>query len=272
MSKYLKQYLEMVQATRSNNTYKTYLNALNCWFEDGKLNFDLQFISQKLSGWNCSQNTKALRCKVLIKFIDFYSNFRSVPHSKLLLETLKSVEYKETVPEMVTENQYKIISNTCNNLRFAICIDLMYQNGLRSDEIINIQTKNYNPSTKTIRITNTKNHNDYELQLTDTLNSKIEKYITNSKSKWLIHTRTNKQLNAGYLRKEIKKICIKSGFPELHCHSFRHGSAMHLLDNNVNLFVIKEHLRHKSLQSTQRYLHISNKQREQVKNIFSAIC
>lgn len=270
MDLYLKQYLASVKATRATNTYTTYCNAFKNWFSDGKVNLELDFINNKLQQWDCSVNTKALRCRILKKFIDFLSNYITIDGLPVILQVLQSVDTKTIVPAVVSKEQYHHILYHCIHLRSKIAVSLMFQNGLRAEEVLSIKTTNYNTDEKSILLVDTKNHNDYKVYITDGLASMIEEYIDYN-STYLLHTRNNTQIGYVAFYREIKNICIKAGYPELHCHSFRHGSAVTLLDNNINLFVIKEHLRHKSIQSTQRYLHISQQHREQVRDIFSAI-
>lgn len=272
MDLYLQKYLDTVKATRSNNTYKTYINALKNWFSNGQVNLTLDYINNKLNSWNCAVNTKALRCRILKKFIDFCSHYIAIDGLTVILDVLQSVDTKETIPAVVTKEQYHNILAHCFRLRTKIAVSLMFQNGLRAEEVLNIKAENYNPQDNSILLIDTKNHNDYKIYITDGLADMINQYIHRyGANKWLLHTRYGNQVGYVAFYREIKNICIKAGYPELHCHSFRHGSAVTLLDNNVNLFVIKEHLRHKSIQSTQRYLHISQQHREQVRNIFSAI-
>lgn len=270
MDKLLLQYLTTVQATKSTNTYNTYKSAFKNWFTDNHVDISLDYINSKLNSWTCSVNTKALRCRVLKKFIDFLSHYQAIEGLAVILEVLQSVETKEVVPAVVTKEQYQQILLNCTHLRSKIAVALMFQNGLRAEEILDIKTANYNTKEKSILLIDTKNHNDYKIYITDGLADMIEKYIDYD-SQYLLHTRIGTQIKYVSFYKEIKNICIKAGYSDLHCHSFRHGSAVTLLDNNINLFVIKEHLRHKSIQSTQRYLHISQQHREQVRNIFSAI-
>ena len=272
MDKYLTQYLAKIQATKAFNTYKTYKRTLiDIWFPKGKTDMRLEYITSVIKNWNCSQNTKAQRCAILRGYVDFYSNFKSVANLNTIKEMLADVKFKEIVPEVVSIEQYKEIVRNCTDIRIEICIDLMFQNGLRHEEVVNILLEDYNYTESTITIRDTKNSNDYLIYLTTELNNKIYSYA-NHKGKYLLITKTKNKLDTGYIRKQVKDICTKSGYPELHCHSFRHGSAITLLDNNINLFVIKEHLRHKSLQSTQRYLHISKKHKTEVRNIFTDIC
>lgn len=272
MDKYLTQYLIKVQATKAENTYKSYRRTLiDIWFPKGKTDLRLEYITSVIQSWQCSQNTKAQRCAVLKGYIEFYSNFKNINNLSTIKEMLSDVKFKEVVPEVATIEQYKAVIQECTDIRIEICIDLMFQNGLRHEEVANILVEDYNMEESTIIIRDTKNTNDYLIYLTKELNDKIANFATHN-GKFLLITKNNTKLDTGYIRKCVKSVCAKAGFPELHCHSFRHGSAITLLDNNVNLFVIKEHLRHKSLQSTQRYLHISKRHKTEVRNIFTNIC
>ena len=269
MENLLLQFLKQVKTTKTCNTYNVYKNALQNWFPNKIINFDLDYLTDTLDMWTCSQNTKVLRCRVLNKFMKYYSCFHKIENEYLIKEILQSTTPKEVVPQVVSFEQYQRIRNYCVwDFDLAISIALMYQNGLRISEVLNICTKNYDYATGTIIIFNTKNGNDYKILLTEQLNEEIYKYC-DFDSEYLIHDENNHQVKEDNFRQKIKRLCKRAGYPELHCHSFRHGSAVYMLDNNIDLFTIKEHLRHKSLQSTQRYLHIGDKQRKQVQTLFA---
>lgn len=271
--RYIKQYLDIVKITKSENTYKTYQNALHLWFPNNKVNLQLDYISSILNNWkDISDNTIALRCQILKKFIDYLRERGKNQDYQMVIKLLNQFKTKETVPEVVTVEQYKEILKY-TDLRTEIIIDLMYQNGLRVSEVANILTKNYDYENSNIVLLDTKNGNDYKIILTTELNDKIHNLLSteNIKSEYLLHTSSGNKLIDSYIRRLVKNVCIKAGFSNLHCHSFRHGSAVLLLNSNVNLFTIKEHLRHKTIGSTQRYLHITDKQRNEIANIFSSI-
>jgi site-specific recombinase XerD len=66
----------------------------------------------------------------------------------------------------------------------------------------------------------------------------------------------------------IKKRSLAAGFEGVHPHTIRHSFACDLLRKGVNLFDVKEFLGHRSITSTQVYLHATN---EQLKNIHSKL-
>ena len=48
-----------------------------------------------------------------------------------------------------------------------------------------------------------------------------------------------------------------AGLPHIHPHQLRHSLATHSLENGMDLKYVKELLRHESIQSTDRYTHVS---------------
>lgn len=269
MNKLLNQYLNEIKNTKSKNTYLTYSKALDNWFEND-ICFSTQYITDTIGNWECSQNTKVLRCRILKKFIEYCSYYIDIPNKTPLINMLSDFKEKKVETAYVTQEQYhKILSVCIKNIRLRASIRLMYENGLRASELLNIKTCDYDIKNCSIIIRDTKNGNDYTIMITDSLNQLLSQLVDNSE--YLFHTPKGKQIEYSNFNISIKTVCARAGYPELHCHSFRHGSAMFLLENNVNLFTIKNHLRHKSIQSTQKYLHYTDRQKQEVNNLFSKI-
>lgn len=266
------EFLRKIKITKPENTYKTYRNALLAFFPDGKLNLDFDFLLCAIESWKVSTNTKVLRCAILKTFLNYYRRSHNINRYDDILDLL-SIQREEKIPECVTLEQFQVIIHQKMSLRLKTILTLMYENGMRSDEILNLQLMDYDSEENTIIITNPKNHVDRIIYLTDSASQLITDLIHTSKinSNFIFHTDTGNRIANRNLRKEVKNICIKAGFPELHGHSFRHGSAKFLLDHNVNLAKIQSHLGHSSITTTQRYLKIDRKAKEEIKNLFNVI-
>lgn len=264
-------YLEKVRLTKSNNTYKVYKTALERWFtnEDDTLTTDN--IISKLSEWKVDNNTKVLRCAILKAFMKFYSRKNTIEDYDEILDVISGISKVNKIPEYVTTEAYDKIISLYMDKRYRLAIELMFKNGLREDEVTSLMVKDYDANQSTVIIRNPKNHSDRIAYLNSDTNAMVKDIIGDSKDGYILHTRTGHRILNSMFRRDIKALCIKAGYPKLHAHSFRHGSAKYLLDHDVDIATIQSHLGHKSIATTQRYLHIGMKQKELVRGLFDAV-
>lgn len=271
MDRNLKQWLKMVKATKGENTYKAYIQAMRNWFPNSdNVNLSLDYLTKRLDGFtNVSQNTKVLRCRALSNFIAHCNAKHKLKDYEQITQLLNSVHQKQTVPEVVSHEQYRKIRDLIKEDWLRIIVDLLYKNGLRISEATYILTENFNAEAGTITLKDTKNGNDYKIYLTKGLTADIASYIKSKKRKsiWLFDYK-GRARNAQAVGAKIKQYCKQAGYGELSAHPFRHGSAVFMLENGMDIYKIKEHLHHKSIKSTERYLHMTPKQIEQVTSIF----
>lgn len=266
----MKEYLRKIQVTKSENTYKTYYNALYLWFPTGDVNLNLDYIMNRIQSWDVNTNTKVLRCAVLKSFLKYYSRKHNTNNIDDIYDML-NITPENKVPECVSLTQFRIIINQPMSQRLKLILCLMYENGLRSDEALSLKFDNFHDNH--IVLEKTKNHTERVIYLTDNVLAMLTEYINNDTvhSDYIFHTSSGKKVDCRNLRKEIKAVCVSAGYPQLHAHSFRHGSAKFLLDNNVNIAKIQAHLGHASITTTQRYLRVDSKIRQEVTQLFSNI-
>src|SRR5262249_23486781 len=62
------------------------------------------------------------------------------------------------------------------------------------------------------------------------------------------------------VRKLVAKYCAKAGLTRrISCHSFRHTFATQKVERGVNAFVLKEWMGHRSIATTQVYVHLNRR-------------
>jgi integrase len=108
------------------------------------------------------------------------------------------------------------------------------------------------------------------------LNDETLKILANRKEKstseCVFPSESSKSGHIEEPRKAWKKLCKNAGLEDLRIHDLRHTHASWLAINGVSLPIIAKRLGHKSLQSTNRYAHLSDDSvREAVDNTFNKI-
>jgi integrase/recombinase XerD len=104
--------------------------------------------------------------------------------------------------------------------------------------------------------------------LSDKITKYLKPYLVEYQPKfWLFEGNKAEQYNESSMQSVFTKAKLNSGVnPYVTLHGLRHSFATHLVDNNVPLYVVKDLLGHQSLETTQVYLHISDKMRKDIKS------
>jgi len=139
----------------------------------------------------------------------------------------------------------------------------VYGSGLRVCEIVNLKTSDIYASSMRILIRQGKGKRDRFTLLSKTNLDILTKYWHAYKPKHLDHylflNRSNNKMTTKGAANIFKKALLKSGIQKsASIHTFRHCFATHLLENGADLYQIKKLLGHTHIQTTSRYLHLTN--------------
>ena len=139
---------------------------------------------------------------------------------------------------------------------------LAYSTGARLNEIRHIKIKDIDNKRNVINIKMGKGSRDRNLPLSPLLLEDLRLYFqtrrNHIKSYLFVKKDPNTPVDPTTIQKAFKKIRIKAGISKhATMHTLRHSFATHLLEQNVNILIIKRLLGHTALKTTFMYLHLA---------------
>lgn len=208
-------------------------------------------------------------------------NFLSemITDKKETKRSLFKIREKDTVPDYITIEEYELCYQNATNRRNRVIVGLLFEGALRVSEVINLKLEDLKDLYKNqIHIVL---HNDVEnrdaavkylsegtIHISDRLRDEIISYINETHtvidSNYLVinlYGDTKYQpMTRDNIEDMIERLGNKVGIEKLHPHALRHSCAVNMLDNHVDLVIIKDFLRHKNIHTTEKiYAKLSNK-------------
>ena len=163
--------------------------------------------------------------------------------------------------------------NTALGQRDSVIIETIYSTGIRVSELVNIKIKDIDFSDKKIVI-NGKGSKERIVLYGKVLEIKLNLYLNNGRREllkdsndYLILNSKGQKITSRGVEKILDNILKKGGIDyKISPHTLRHTFATHMLNNGADLKTVQELLGHESLDTTEIYTHVSNKQIEDASN------
>jgi tyrosine recombinase XerC len=150
------------------------------------------------------------------------------------------------------------------DLRDMAIWELFYSSGVRVSELAGIDTGDWDPQAQLVRIRG-KGNKTRIVPLGERASARLRKYLEAS-GRWpvtgnsapIFLNRQGKRISVRGIQKRLEKRLRDCGLDtRISPHVIRHTFATHLLDSGADLRSIQEMLGHESLQTTQRYTHVT---------------
>ena len=187
-------------------------------------------------------------------------------------EALESGREPRTLPRHVlTPREAKRIleavdTGTARGYRDRTILEVFYATGIRKAELLALRVADVNLEEELLRIEQGKGGHDRIVPLSRIAARFLETYL-NAIRPELLHGRRTDRLFISHRGRPLDKNILgelvarsaraaKVKQP-VTCHLWRHTCATHLLQNRANLRHVQEILGHRSLATTERYLHLT---------------
>lgn len=247
----------------SPQTMKSYCFHIKKFLEfihKSRLNLSHLSVKSYLLSQDVSVNTSRLSY-ASIRF--FFSEILKKPFSTYEIP-IKKKEGK--LPEVLNEETIKKLIGSCNNLKHALIIKILYSSGLRLSELLNLKRDDIDFDRNLICVKQGKGKKDRMTILSDSLKIDLLKYYSGMKFKtdYVFEGRSGK-----YSKKSVQKILDMAGKKiktNVHPHMLRHSFATHLLEHGIDIRHIQKLLGHSDISTTQIYTHVSDNELKNIKS------
>jgi len=210
-------------------------------------------------------NRKISAVKSFFKWGIKHRNFKTDPTLKIVLPKIS-----KRLPVYIEESQmdtlldYSVFPNSYEGKRDELIIELFYQSGIRSAELINIKKRDINYANQTLKVLGKRNK-ERIIPVGEKIAEKISSFsqiaVKSEKcdgGDYLFLTSRGCKLYPKLVYRIVNNYLSKvSALRKKSPHVLRHSFATHMLNRGADLNAIKELLGHASLAATQVYTHNS---------------
>lgn len=166
----------------------------------------------------------------------------------------------QRVPLTLTPKEVSRLLAAAPNLRARAAMEIAYAAGLRLGEVLNLKLSDIDSGRMILRVEQGKGRKDRNVMLSPVLLETLRAYWRESRPRVLLFPGESgkRPLNATILQRGFVEAKLKAGITKpVSFHSLRHSFATQLLETGVNVRTIQALLGHRSLGTTQRYVHVA---------------
>lgn len=256
MEKYIKDYknyLKMVGlADRTIKIYTSILKKFLQNIDDPKQATQsqiIQFIVNRGSARTIKQTHGALN--------HFYSGVLNL----MYIKKIPQPKAPRFVPNILTQLEaYQVLSNI-KNLKHESILQLIYSGGLRISEALNLKIVDVSKTENQIKIISGKGNKTAYVPIPEATKNLLREYYHHYKPKvYLFEGKPGVKYSKSSVRQILKKALKTVNITKrIRVHDLRHSRATHLLENGMGIKILKDFMRHKKIETTEIYLHLTTK-------------
>ena len=239
----------------SRQTEKAYLSVIRNFIESGLMprEFLLKYAEKSRS---------SIRSVYFaLKF--FYENVLSQKFD----ENIPLAQNKGKLPIVLSKEEISKMLEVTLNLKHRLVLMFLYFTGIRLNEIINLKWEDLDFQRGIIHLKIAKGEKERIIFFHDKLKKFIE-YFNIKKEGFILLSNFGKKYNKRTVQMIVRNAARKAGINKrITPHTLRHSFATHLLEAGADIRHIQKLLGHASLQTTQIYTHVANKDIKKLANL-----
>lgn len=232
---------------------------------------DLRHWLAAMSRAGLSRTTLARRGAAARTFFSWASDSGQVAHNPAV--RLATARPASTLPTVMTVSDVTVLldiaQQRCDDadpihLRDWVAAEMLYATGMRVGELVGINLTDLDLARRVVRVIG-KGDKERVVPFGKPAARAIDQWLEDGRpalatehtdSAFLLGSR-GRRVGQRQIREVIHTLCREAGVRDISPHSLRHSAATHLLSGGSDLRSVQEVLGHSSLNTTQRYTHVS---------------
>ncbi|HSH50800.1 MAG TPA: tyrosine-type recombinase/integrase, partial [Bacteroidales bacterium] len=264
---------QMVLENKSPNTIKTYHNYFLRYintFRNSSIeqinNFGIQTINDYHYHLKQERGYSTITLNQSINAVMYY--YKNVLGKDLPFREITRGKKGHTKPNFYSAEEVQAILNATENIKHKAMLCTLFSAGLRISELLSLKPNDILSDRGQIFVKGGKGEADRYTILSNTTLTFLRRYYHEFKPKeYLFEGQFGGKYSASSVRnifsKSLKAASIESRGS---LHTLRHSFATQLIENGVDVTIVQALLGHRSLKTTQIYLHVTNKQLQKIKS------
>ena len=164
------------------------------------------------------------------------------------------------IPMLLSREEVSRILRALDNLKHRALLATVYSSGLRVSELVRLRPEHIESGRMMLRVEEGKGRQGRYTVLSQTCLELLRDYWrAYQPGEWLFFGRDKKRpMSIGTAQHVYYQAKEKAGITKGRgIHTLRHCFASHLLEDGVEIYVIKRWMGHSSLKTTYKYIHLS---------------
>ena len=180
-----------------------------------------------------------------------------------VVERLPHPKRPKTLPKILTMQEVLTLFTAIQSPKYKAILAIAYGAGLRVSEVCALKPTDIDSQRMLIHVRRGKGNKDRYVLLGETMLTLLREYYQNAHRKGVYlfpGQKSQNPLTACSIRYVLKKASAKARLSKkITPHTLRHSFATHLLETGYDLRVVQTLLGHTSIQTTQRYTHVTDR-------------
>jgi len=212
----------------------------------------------------------AKRLSVLKSFFSWLEDEEII--NKSPAKKIKPPKNEKRIPKSLTIGELEMVREACQTLRERTLFEVFYATGARLSEIYNANIDDINWQNMSLNVVG-KGNKEREVYLNFKACYYLKKYLNSRRDDnpalFVTKRKPKKRLGKRSIEREIAKIGERAGIKNgLHPHRLRHSLATSMLNNGADITAIQSILGHSSLDTTQVYAQLTDRNKKEQYNRF----